>query len=110
MVANAIIYSNGEIYTKLKNKEKNFNDMNINYINEILDLIKKVSDNSEGLDIILRLNKNVDEDDKVKISQKIEEIKKYCQEKINPPIKVNEYDINDITNDSINYLNSFIIE
>ena len=84
--------------------------MNINNIEEILDLIKKVSEYFDGLDIILRINKTVDEEDKVKISEKIEEIKKYCQEKIKPPLKVNEYDIKDICNDSINYLNSFIIE
>ena len=110
LVANAIVYSKGEIYTKLKNKEKNFNDMNINNIDEILNLIKRVSDRFEGLDIVIRLNKNVEEEDKVKISEKIEEIKKYCQEKINPPIKVNEYDIKDICYDCINYLNSFIID
>ena len=110
LIANALVYSKGEIYTKLKDKEKNFNNMNINNIDEILDLIKKVSDSFDGLDIILRLNKSVDEEDKVKISEKIGEIKKFCQEKINPPIKINEYDINDISNDSINFLNYFIIE
>ena len=110
LVANAIVYNKGEIYTKLKNKDKNFTNMNTNNIEEILDLIKKVSECFDGLDIILRLNKSIDEEDKVKISEKTEEIKKYCQEKINPPIKVNEYDIKDICNDSINYLNSFIIE
>ena len=110
LVANAIIYSKGEIYTKLQNKDKNFNNMNINNIDEILDLIKKVSESFDGLDIIIRLNKNIDEEDKVKISEKIEEIKKYCQEKINPPITINEYDINDICTDSINYLYSFIID
>jgi hypothetical protein len=110
LVANAIIYSKGEIYTKLQNKDKNFNNMNINNIDEILDLIKKVSESFDGLDIIIRLNKSVDEEDKVKISEKIEEIKKYCQEKINPPITINEYDINDICTDSINYLYSFVVD
>ena len=100
---NITSFNKGEFHNKLKisdSNEINFCDIDINKKEEIFNLIKKISDNIKQMEIILTKDKNLKEGD----SDLIENIIKYCQEKINPPISVFEYDINEISHNIINYI------
>jgi len=103
LTINGAIYNKGEIIIKLK--DKNFNNINIDNIDEILYLIKTASNNFDGLELILSSNNSIEEENKKKLLDTIEKIKKYCQEIINPPIKIYEYDQNDICQNVIKYTN-----
>ena len=103
LTVNGAIYNKGEIIIKLK--DKNFNNINIDNIDEILYLIKTASNNFDGLELILSSNKSIEEENKKKLLDATEKIKKYCQEIINPPIKIYEYDQNDICQNVIKYTN-----
>ena len=50
---------------------------------------------------------DLNEEKKKKILELFDTIKKHCQEKINPPIKVYVYDQNEIANNVFNYMNLF---
>ena len=103
LTVNGAIYNKGEIIIKLK--DKNFNNINIDNIDEILYLIKTASNNFDGLELILSSNNSIEEENKKKLLDATEKIKKYCQEIINPPIKIYEYDQNDICQNVIKYTN-----
>ena len=103
---NIAICFKGEIIHKLKGKEINFKDFNFDKINEILDLIKNVSDNYEGIELVLSIDNNLDEENKKKLSESLEKIKIYCQEKVYPPMKIFEYEQKDILPNVIKYINS----
>ena len=103
LVVNAVIYNKGEILTKLK--DKNFNNINIDNIDEIFYLIKSANNKFDGLEIILGINNTIEKENQKKVLEIIEKIKKYCQEVINPPLKIHEYEQNDIYQDVIKYTN-----
>ena len=100
-------FSKGEFQKQIKLsvlKEINVEDIIINKEEEIFELIKALNDNMNELEIILINNDNLKEEDKQKINDLIEKIKKYCQESINPPINSIIYDINQMCNNVINYI------
>ena len=103
LLVNAAIYNKGEIIFKLK--DKNFNNINIDNIDEIFFLIKSATSKFDGLEIILSTNNTMEKEKQKKVLEIIEKIKKYCQEVINPPIKIYEYEQNDICKDVIKYTN-----
>ena len=100
-------FSKGEFQKQIKLsvlKEINVEDIIINKEEEIFELIKALNNNMNELEIILINNDNLKEEDKQKINDLIEKIKKYCQESINPPINSFIYDINQMCNNVINYI------
>ena len=103
---NIAIYYKSEIIKKLKGKEINFKDFNFDKIDEILDLIKNVSDNYEGIELVLSIDNNLDEENKKKLSESIEKVKTFCHEKVYPPMKIYEYEQNDVLPNVIKYTNS----
>ena len=103
---NIAIYYKSEIIKKLKGKEINFKDLNFDKIDEILDLIKNVSDNYEGIELVLSIDNNLDEENKKKLSESIEKVKTFCHEKVYPPMKIYEYEQNDVLPNVIKYTNS----
>ena len=104
--ANAAVYFKGEILTKLKGKENNFKNIDFDIKEEILDLIKNVCESYKGVELVLSIDNNIGEENKKKVTDIIEKIKTYCQETINPPAKVFEYEQNDIIQNVIKYTNS----
>ena len=106
LIANAFIYNRGEILNKLIGKDINFDDISYDKVDELLDLIKNVYENCEGIELILTSDNSIDEENKKKVDDTIEKIKTYCEEQINPPLKVYEYDQNEILQNSIKYINS----
>ena len=103
LIANAAIYNKGELLTKFKDKDNNFNNINIDNVDEILYIIKYANDNFEEIELVLTKKDNIEEDNKKKLMDSIEKIKKYCLEIINPPIKIFEYVHNDILYNTIKY-------
>ena len=106
LIANALIYNKGEIINKLRDKDINFDDISYDKVDELKDLIKNVYENYEGIELILSTDNNIDEENKKKVVDTIEKIKTYCEEELNPPLKIYEYDQNEILQNSIKYTNS----
>ena len=104
-IANAAIYSKGEILNYLDEKNINFNNINIDNIDQILYLIKYSNNNFEKLEIILSSKNNDTENDDKKLNDSFEKIQKYCQEIINPPLKIYKYEFDNICKNSIKYIN-----
>ena len=114
LVVNAAIFNEGAIYTKLKGKKENdvnwkssyFNNINTSDVNGVLDFLENVNDTFEGIDIVLSYV-DINEEQKKKLLELFDTIKKHCQEKIKPPIKVLVYEQNQIANNVFNYMNLF---
>ena len=114
LVVNAAIFNDGSIFTELKGKKEKdanwkssyFNNINTNDINGILDFLENANDTFEGIDVVLSYV-DLKEEKKKNILELFDTIKKHCQEKINPPIKVYVYDQNEIANNVFNYMNLF---
>ena len=106
LIANALIYNKGEILNKLIGKDIIFDDISYDKVDELLNLIKNVYENYEGIELILISDNNIDEESKKKLDDTFEKIKTYCEEQINPPLKIYEYDQNEILQNSIKYTNS----
>ena len=101
-----ILFHKGKFFSKFKildSKEINFCDIDINKEEEIFNAIKSIYDKINDLEIIMACNNKIKEENKKGFDDLIEKIKKYCQEKLNPPINDFEYDINEICNDIIKY-------
>jgi hypothetical protein len=105
--ANAVIYSNGEFLSKFKDKDNNFNDINIDNDDELLYIIKYANDNYEDIELILTKNNDIGEENNKKLMELFDKIKKYCQEIINPPMKIYEYENKDICCNLIKNINAF---
>ena len=105
-VANAALYYKGEILTKLKEQDINFNNIEYDKIDEIYNLIKTVSENYKGIELILCQNNNLEEEDKKNLGDIIGNIKTFCQEKLDPPVKIFEYEKNEIIKSVIKFTNS----
>ena len=114
LVVNAAIFNEGAIYTKLKGKKENdvnwkssyFNNINTSDVNGVLDFLENVNDTFEGIDIVLSYV-DINEEQKKKLLELFDTIKKHCQEKIKPPIKVLVCEQNEIANNVFNYMNLF---
>ena len=105
-VANAALYYKGEILTKLKEQDINFNNIEYDKIDEIYNLIKTVSENYKGIELILCQNNNLEEEHKKNLGDIIGNIKTFCQEKLDPPVKIFEYEKNEIIKSVIKFTNS----
>ena len=105
LIANVAIYNKGELLIKFKDKDNNFNSINIDNVDEILYIIKYANDNFEEIELVISKKNNIEEDNKKKLMDAIGKIKKYCLEIINPPIKIFEYEHNDILYNTIKYIN-----
>ena len=106
LAANVTLYIKGEIITKIKGKEVNFKNINYDKIDEIIELIKMLSELFQGSEIVLIKDNNMEEENKKKVSEIAEKIKTYSQEKMIPPVKAYEYEQNEILNNAIKYINS----
>lgn len=109
-LANAAVYNNGHFFTKLQGEEQNninMNNINVDNINEIYNIIKNMNEGFEGMQLILTYNKNIKEENKNKLMKIFDNIKQYNKENIIPPLKIFEYEENDICNKAINYTDSF---
>ena len=114
LVVNAAVFNEGAILTKLKGtKEKDsnwkssyFNNIKADDTNGILDFLENANDTFEGIDLVLSYIDN-SEEKKKKVIELFENIKKHCQEKINPPINVFVYEEKEIANNIFNYMNLF---
>jgi hypothetical protein len=104
--ANATIYNKGEIITKLRGKDINFKNINYDNIDEILELIKSVSEIYKEIELVLNSDNSLDEENKNKVLKLIGEIKTYCQEKVDPAINIFEYEESEIVQNVIKYVNS----
>ena len=115
VVVNAAIFNERTISTEIKKKEKNeensnsfnLNNINISDENEIFDLIKNSNDIYEEIELVLSYVDNNDENKKDQLLEIFDKIKKYCQEKINPPVIVYTYEKNEITYNVFNCINLF---
>ena len=105
--ASISLFRKGEFHSKINisdSLEINFNDIDINKDQELLDLINKTNNNLKELEIILACDVDLKEDDKKRTTDLFEKIKNYCQEKINPTIKTYQYDLNEVCNNFIKYI------
>ena len=107
--ANAAIYNKGEILNNLEENNINFNNINIDCIDQILYLIKYTNNKFEKLEIILS-SKNSTKENNKKLNDILEKIKKYSQEIINPPLKIYEYEFDNICKNAIKYINLLYID
>ena len=107
--ANAAIYNKGEILNNLEENNINFNNINIDCIDQILYLIKYTYNKFEKLEIILSSKNSIKENNK-KLNDILEKIKKYSQEIINPPLKIYEYEFDNICKNAIKYINLLYID
>ena len=107
LVVNAALFKEGDISTKLENNEDLFDNIKTNDDKEITDLLKSVNDSVKEFDLVLNYVDNYDEENKKKLLKLFDTVKNYCQEKINPPVKVFVYEQNEIANNVFNYMNLF---
>ena len=106
-INNVILYNEGKFSAKIKEKDINLNDINLENVDELLNIIKYANDNCEEMYLIISKNDNIEEENKKKVSEVIETIKKYCNDNINPSFKIYEYEQKDICCNTIKYINSF---
>ena len=106
-VNNVIMCDEGKFLAKIKEKDINLNDINLENVDELLNIIKYANDNFENMYLIISKNDNIEEENKKKVLEVIEKIKKYCEDNINPSFKIFEYEQKDICCNTIKYINSF---
>ena len=105
-LANITLFRKGEFHSKITLSDSdniNFDVIEFNKDEEILDFIEKIQGLKE-LEIILTCDNDLKEEDKKITMDLLEKIKSYCQEKVNPPISVYQYDINEICSNIIKYI------
>ena len=105
-VANAAMYYKGEILTSIKGKNISFKNIEYDKIDELSELIKSIYDNYEGMELILCQDNNIEEENKKNIEDIIGNIKTFCQEKLDPPIKIFEYEKKEVVQNLIKFTNS----
>jgi hypothetical protein len=106
-VNNVIMCDEGRFLAKIKEKDINLNDINLENVDELLNIIKYANDNFENMYLIISKNDNIEEENKKKVLEVIEKIKKYCEDNINSSFKIFEYEQKDICCNTIKYINSF---
>ena len=115
LVVNAAVFNEGAIFTKLKSKKEKdvnwkssyFSNINTSDESGILDFFENANDTFENIDLVLSYVDYDDEKKKADLLKLFDKIKKHCQEKINPPVKVYIYDQKEIANNVFNYINLF---
>ena len=105
-VANASMYYKGKIFFELKGKNINFKSIEYDKIDEINNLIKIVCESHEGTELILCQDNNIEEENKKNIEDIVGNIKTFCQEKMVPPVKIFEYEKNDVVRNIIKFINT----
>ena len=104
-IVNYAILYDGNIRAGLSGKlNKNFNKNNIE--NNAISIIEKANNDYEGVDVILSYIDYSNEEEKNKLMEIFENIKKHCQ-KMDSTSKVVIYDNDDINIDVFKYMNLF---
>jgi len=103
-VVNAAVFNEGAIISNFKGKKNYLNNININDENGVLNFLENANDTFDGIELVLSCF-DYKENNKKKLEELIEKIKKYCEEKIK--VNVCVCDEKDITNNVFNYMNLF---
>ena len=103
-VVNAAVFNEGAIISNFKGKKNYLNNININDENGVLNFLENANDTFEGIDLVLSCL-DYKENNKKKLGELIEKIKKYCEEKIK--VNVTVCDEKEINNNVFNYMNLF---
>ena len=107
---NACIYNDGKFFTKLKGEENNIintSDISIDNIDNIYEIIKNIYEGFEGVHLILSYKDDKNEENKNKLMEVFEKIKKYNEENMIPPLSVFEYEEHSLSEKVIKYTSSF---
>ena len=103
-VVNAAVFNEGAIISNFKGKKNYLNNININDENGVLNFLENANDTFEGIDLVLSCL-DYKENNKKKLEELIEKIKKYCEEKIK--VNVTVCDEKEINKNVFNYMNLF---
>ena len=103
-VVNAAVFNEGAIISNFKGKKNYLNNININDENSVLNFLENANDTFEGIDLVLSCL-DYKENNKTKLEELIEKIKKYCEEKIK--VNVTVCDEKEINYNVFNYMNLF---
>ena len=103
-VVNAAVFNEGAIISNFKGKKNYLNNININDENGVLNFLENANDTFDGIELVLSCF-DYKENNKKKLEELIEKIKKYCEEKIK--VNVCVCDEKDIINNVFNYMNLF---
>ena len=103
-VVNAAVFNEGAIISNFKGKKNYLNNINTNDENGVLNFLENANDTFDGIELVLSCF-DYKENNKKKLEELIEKIKKYCEEKIK--VNVCVCDEKDITNNVFNYMNLF---
>ena len=84
LVANGVLFKEGELLTKLNEEEKNLlNNINHSEASNVVELVEKINEKLGGVDLVLSAVDNSDSEHKKKLEDKFEEIKSKCKDKVN---------------------------
>ena len=103
-VTNAALFNNGSITSIIKGKNVSLNNINITDEKNLFELLKNVNSIHKDIKVVLNCFGYI-EDEKIKLEELIEKIKKYCEEEIKVNLVV--CDENQIVNNVFNYMNLF---
>ena len=105
LIVNYAILHEGNISTEINGKlNKNYDKKNIEEY--AISIITKVNEDYEGVDVVLSYIDCTNEQEKNKLLEIFEKIKKHCQ-KMDSTTKVVVYDNDDINVDVFKYMNLF---
>ena len=83
LVANGVVFKDGEILTKLSEEEKNLlNNINYSETNKVVELVEKINEKCGGVDLVLSFVDSTDSEKKKKLEELFEEVKTKCQDKV----------------------------
>ena len=102
-VTNAAFYNNGIISTNI-NEKINLDKIDISDEKNVMEVLKNVSEECKDIKIVLSCF-DYKEEEKKKLEELIEKIKKYCEEEIKVNLEV--CDEEKIVNNVFNYMNLF---
>ena len=84
LVANGVLFKEGELLTKLNEEEKNLlNNINHSEASNVVELVEKINEKLGGVDLVLSAVDNSDSEHKKKLEDLFEEIKSKCKDKVN---------------------------
>ena len=102
-MTNAAFYNNGIISTNI-NEKINLDKIDISDEKNVMEVLKNVSEECKDIKIVLSCF-DYKEEEKKKLEELIEKIKKYCEEEIKVNLEV--CDEEKIVNNVFNYMNLF---
>ena len=102
-MTNAAFYNNGIISTNI-NEKINLDKIDISDEKNVMEVLKSVSEEFKDIKIVLSCF-DYKEEEKKKLEELIEKIKKYCEEEIKVNLEV--CDEEKIVNNVFNYMNLF---